>query len=163
MANASRQIILRDKEEAIRLLGKNREHIKLVQELYPVTIVDRGENVLVSGSDSEVEAVHRIFGEVLEAVRRGNRVDAESFKYALASAGDGSRPSLSDIMGETIKVSNGCGPVRPKSGRRGWVASRRRRRPALAAGCRRTGGTPSPAAARSGDESRAGAIRSSAR
>jgi phosphate starvation-inducible PhoH-like protein len=115
MANASRQIILRDKEEAIRLLGKNREHIKLVQELYPVTIVDRGENVLVSGSDPEVEAVHRIFGEVLEAVRRGNPVNAESFKYALASASDGSRPSLSDIMDESIKVSNGCGPIRPKS------------------------------------------------
>jgi len=115
MANASKKIILRDKGEAIRLLGKNREHIKLVQELYSVTIVDRGENVLISGSDSEVEAVHRIFGEVLEAVRRGNRVDAESFKYALASAGDGERPSLSDIMGEAIKVSNGCGPIRPKS------------------------------------------------
>ncbi len=115
MADTSKQILLRDKDEAITLLGKNREHIRLVQELYPVTIVDRGEKVLLSGPDAEVEAVHRIFDEVLQAVRRGNRVTADDFKYALSAAADCPRPSLSDIMAEPITVSNGCGPIYPKS------------------------------------------------
>ncbi len=115
MANTSRQILLRDKDEAITLLGGNREHILLVQERYPVKIVDRGEKVLLSGPDAEVEAVHRIFGEVLQAVRQGNRVNAESFRYALMEAAENSGPSLSDIMAETITVANGCGPIHPKS------------------------------------------------
>jgi len=115
MADTSKQILLRDKDEAITLLGKNREHIRLVQERYPVTIVDRGEKVLLSGPDAEVEAVHRIFDEVLQAVRRGNRVTADDFKYALSATADCPRPSLSDIMAEPITVSNGCGPIYPKS------------------------------------------------
>jgi len=115
MADTSKQILLRDKDEAITLLGKNREHIRLVQERYPVTIVDRGEKVLLSGPDAEVEAVHRIFDEVLQAVRRGNRVTADDFKYALSAVADCPRPSLSDIMAEPITVSNGCGPIYPKS------------------------------------------------
>lgn len=115
MANASKQIILRDKDEAIRLLGKNREHVRLVQERFPVKIVDRGEKLLLSGPDAEVETVHKIFGEVLQVVRRGDRVNAENFEYALRAATDDAQPPLSVIMGETIAVSNGCGPIRPKS------------------------------------------------
>ncbi len=115
MGNASKQIVLRDKNEAIRLLGKNHEHIRLVQKRYPVKIVDRGEKVLVSGSNEDVETVHKLLGEVLQIVRRGDPVNTEDFKYALKAAADSSQPSLSGTIGETIPVSSGCAPIRPKS------------------------------------------------
>jgi len=115
MASTSKQILLRDKDEAIRLLGRNHEHVRLVQRRYPVTIVDRGEKVLLTGPNEDVETVHRVLGEVLEIVRRGNRVDTEDFKYALMAATDRTQPSLSDAVGETITVSSGCGPIRPRS------------------------------------------------
>ncbi len=115
MSNASKQILLRDKDEAIRLLGRNHEHVKLVQKHYPVTIVDRGEKVLVSGSDEDVETVHGIFGEVLQIVRGGKQVDTEDFKYALKAAADRTQPSLSGAVEDTITVSRGCPPIRPKS------------------------------------------------
>jgi phosphate starvation-inducible PhoH-like protein len=115
MAKTSKQILLRDKEEAIKLLGKNHEHVKLVQERYPIRIVDRGEKVLLSGSNKDVDTVHKIFEEALQIVRRGNRVDIEDFKYALRVAADQSQPSLSGAIGETIPVESGCTPIRPKS------------------------------------------------
>ena len=115
MAKASKQIILRDRDEALRLFGENREFIRLVQEHYPVKIVDRGERVLFSGPDEEVETVHRIFDEALQAVRRGKPVNSDSIEYALRAAADDSQPSFADIMEETISVSNGHGPIRPKS------------------------------------------------
>ncbi len=115
MAKASKQIILRDKDEALRLFGENREYIRLVQEQYTVKIVDRGEKVLFSGPDAEVETVHRIFDEVLQAVRRGKRVNSDNIRYALRAAADQSQPPLTNIMEETIAVSNGHGPIRPKS------------------------------------------------
>ncbi len=115
MAKASKHIILRDKDEALRLFGKNREYIRLVQEQYPVKIVDRGEKVLFSGPAVEVETVHRIFSEALQAVRRGKWVGSENIRYALMAAADESQPSFADIMEETIAVSNGHGPIRPKS------------------------------------------------
>jgi phosphate starvation-inducible PhoH-like protein len=115
MGNISRQLLLRDKDEAIGLLGKNREHVRLVQERYPVTIVDRGEKVLVSGADEEVETVYRILDQVLQMLRRGDRIDIDNFKYALRAASDSSQPALVSIMDEGITVANGCGPIRPKS------------------------------------------------
>jgi len=115
MAKSSKQILLRDKEEALRLFGKNREYIKLVQEQFPVTIVDRGEKVLFNGPDAEVETVHKIFDEMLQAVRRGKPVVSENIEYALRAARDESPPPFSDIMDEAIVVSNGRGPIRPKS------------------------------------------------
>ncbi len=115
MRNISRQILLRDKEEAIRLLGKNREHVKLVQKLYPVKIVDRGERVLVSGSNKDVEIVRGVLGEVLQMVRRGNPVNTQDFEYALKAAFDSSNPSLSCAAEDTITVASGCPPIRPKS------------------------------------------------
>jgi phosphate starvation-inducible PhoH-like protein len=86
-----------------------------VQEHYPVKIVDRGEKVLFSGPDEEVETVHKIFNEALQAVRRGKRLDSENFKYAIKAAADESQPPLADLMEDTIAVSNGHGPIRPKS------------------------------------------------
>jgi phosphate starvation-inducible PhoH-like protein len=115
MAKLSKQIMLRDKDEALRLFGKNREYIKLVQEQYPVTIVDRGEKVLFNGPDAEVETVHRIFDEMLQAVRRGKPVVSENIEYALRAARDEAPPPFTDIMDEAIAVSNGRGPIRPKS------------------------------------------------
>lgn len=97
------------------LLGSNRENIRLVQEQYPVKVVDRGEKVLFSGPHEEVEVVHRIFEEALQAVRRGNRINAENIRYALRAAKDDSQPPLLDIMDESITVSNGCDPILPKS------------------------------------------------
>lgn len=113
--NISKQILLRDKEEAISLLGKNHEHVRLVQEQFPVNIVDRGEKVLLSGPNEEVETVYRILSDVLQTVRRGNHISADNFKYALKTVSDNTQPSLSNIMDEIITVSNGCGPIRPKS------------------------------------------------
>jgi phosphate starvation-inducible PhoH-like protein len=115
MATVSRQIFLHDKEEAISLLGKNREHVRLVQEQYPVQIVDRGEKILLNGPTAEVETVYRILDEVLQTVRQGNHISTDSFKYALRAASDEAQPPLSNIMDEIITVANGCGPIRPKS------------------------------------------------
>lgn len=115
MNDSSKQLLLRDKEEALRLLGKNREHVRLVQERYPVTIVDRGEKVLVSGPDKEVEAVHKILGEVLEIVRRGDDVSTGDFKYAMKAAADPSQPSLESVVEDAIVVSGASAPIRPRS------------------------------------------------
>ncbi|RJP19159.1 MAG: PhoH family protein [Candidatus Abyssobacteria bacterium SURF_5] len=115
MSNSSKQILLRNKEEAIRLLGKNHEHVKLVQSHFPVKIVDRGEKVLVSGPDRDVEIVQGILGEVLQMVRRGNQVGTDDIRYALRSASDPVQPSLSSVIEDTIAVSSGSPPIRPKS------------------------------------------------
>ena len=115
MTKASKQIMLRDRDEALRLFGENREFIRLVQKHYAVKIVDRGERALFIGPDEEVETVHRIFDEALQAVRKGKRVDSDSIKYALKAAADKSQPSFADIMEDTISVSNGHGPIRPQS------------------------------------------------
>jgi phosphate starvation-inducible PhoH-like protein len=115
MANRPTQINLRDKEEALRLLGRNGEHVKLIQDLYPVKVVDRGETVILTGPDENVQTVQKVLDEILQLVRRGCRVGIEDFKYALATAKDPSEPALSDIVSGTITVSNGCGPIRPRS------------------------------------------------
>jgi phosphate starvation-inducible PhoH-like protein len=115
MSHSSKHILLRNKEEAIRLLGKNHEHVKLVQSHFPVKIVDRGEKVLLSGAERDVEIVEGILGEILQMVRRGNHVGTEDIQYALKAASDVSQPPLSHVIEDTIAVSSGCPPIRPKS------------------------------------------------
>ncbi len=126
MKNSSRQILLKNKEEAIRLLGKNHEHVRLVQKHFPVKIVDRGEKVLVSGPDRDVEVVQGILGEVLHMVRSGSAVGTEDIKYALKAAADPSQPPLTSAVEESIIVASGCPPIRPKSkGQREYIAAMR--------------------------------------
>jgi len=79
----SSEIVLKDNDEAIRLLGRNGEIRKRIQSEMGVKIVDRGEKLLVLGAPEEVAKAKGVLSEMLAAVRNGRGVSVSDVDCAL--------------------------------------------------------------------------------
>jgi phosphate starvation-inducible PhoH-like protein len=90
---------LANHEESIKLLGKNGEFRKRIQQAAPaVRIVDRGAKVVIIGEEPETRIVEQAISSMLEAVRSGHSPTAHDWHYALdearANQGEEERASI---------------------------------------------------------------------
>lgn len=96
--NLSREILLHSQEEAVKLLGKNSEIRRRIQEETRVRIVDRGAKVVIMGEDSDAAMVGRMLEELLVAVRQGHMPTLADLSYAL----DEARGERTDGLGSIL-------------------------------------------------------------
>lgn len=77
------EITLHSPDEAIKLLGRNGELRKRIQQRLPVRVVDRGAKVVVMGEESDTAVVGQLLGELLIAIRGGHTPSPSDVDYAL--------------------------------------------------------------------------------
>ena len=82
----TRELILHTPEEAIRLLGRNGELRKQLQQSVPVRIIDRGTKVIVLGEESDTARAEAVLGELLQAVRKGHTPTRQDVMFAIDQA-----------------------------------------------------------------------------
>lgn len=96
----TREILLNSQEEAVKLLGKNGEIRKRLQQEAPVRIVDRGAKVMVIGEEPEAEMVGRMLSELLVAVRNGHTPTVRDLTYVLNEARNERAEDLGLVLGK---------------------------------------------------------------
>ncbi|MBI4558622.1 MAG: PhoH family protein [Candidatus Hydrogenedentes bacterium] len=99
-ANLSTEILLNSQEEAVKLLGKNGELRRRIQQDTPVRIVDRGAKVVVIGNEPEASMVGSVLDEMLVAVRNGHTPSLADVNYALTEARNRQVADLGKILTE---------------------------------------------------------------
>ena len=113
----SHELVLHSQDEAVKLLGKNGEIRKRIQESTPgVRIVDRGAKVLIQGDDPDAAMVGRMLAEMLVAVRNGHTPSVNDISYALTEARDNGQRGLSNVYGAA--ASRGLRadlPIKPRT------------------------------------------------
>ncbi len=90
--------MLHSQDEAIKLLGKNGELRKRIQQETPVRIIDRGAKVVVVGEDPDAAMVGSMLGEMLTAVRRGHTPTVADVTYALNEVRSNRGTELGDLL-----------------------------------------------------------------
>jgi phosphate starvation-inducible PhoH-like protein len=96
--------LLHSQDEAIKLLGKNGELRKRIQQEAPVRIIDRGAKVVVVGEDPDAAMVGSMLGEMLAAVRRGYTPTVADVTYALNEV----RGNRGAELGDLLAAGNGA-------------------------------------------------------
>ncbi|MCC6699039.1 MAG: PhoH family protein [Candidatus Hydrogenedentes bacterium] len=99
----SHEILLNSQEEAIKLLGKNGELRKRIQDEAPVRIVDRGAKVVIMGDDPEVAMVGQLLAEMLAAVRSGHTPTLADVTFALTEARGSRPPELGALYSDSAR------------------------------------------------------------
>lgn len=95
--------MLNSQEEAIKLLGKNGELRKRIQDEAPVRIVDRGAKVVIMGDDPEVAMVGQLLAEMLAAVRSGHTPTLADVTFALTEARGSRAPELGALFSDSAR------------------------------------------------------------
>lgn len=122
----TREIVLKNKEEAIKLFGYNGEFKRRLQSETPVRIVDRGHRVALIGNDEDVEVIDGLLNEMLTVIRRGHEPTFADFEYALEEARSKDVNGLGDALTDAVVVSRRGTVVRPRTrGQRQYVEAMR--------------------------------------
>ena len=107
--------MLHNQEEAIRLLGKNGELRRYIQDQFQVRIVDRGAKVVVIGDDEHARIIGDLLRELLSAVRSGHTPTIKDVEYALGEARDKDVKGLGEVFGGNTTVLRKDIHIRPRT------------------------------------------------
>jgi phosphate starvation-inducible PhoH-like protein len=85
----SLEISLEDPNEAVALFGISDSNLKTLEEEFQVSLVTRGETILISGKEQEVDLVHNILSQLLNVMRKGIHISQRDVVYAVQMAKQG--------------------------------------------------------------------------
>ena len=100
---AERSLALRT-AEAQALFGKHDQHLRRIEQALGVTVVARGDEIKVTGSDAALEKAGRLFDDLLIVVRAGAPLRKDDLDYALRALEDGRLVQLRQVYQERIEV-----------------------------------------------------------
>ncbi len=119
---------LENANEAMSLFGPNDVHLKRMEEKLAVTIVTRGEKILVTGEDEKITLVHDVVDTLLSLIRKGTHISERDVIYAVQLAERGMLEQLLELYQEKITVNVKGKPILVKTlGQRHYVSAIKKR------------------------------------
>jgi phosphate starvation-inducible PhoH-like protein len=115
LAQQTKQVLIRDIEEAQAILGRHDENLRAIEEAIPVSITVRGGELTIVGAPAHVNQVESLLTHLLALYRRGTPVGLREVTYALRLIEDGQEPNLEEIYSDTIITTARGKQVRPKT------------------------------------------------
>lgn len=114
--------------EAQSLFGPNDVHLKRIEEKLAVTIVTRGEKILVSGEEAKITIVNDVVDALLILIRKGTSISERDIIYAVQLAERGMLEELLELFQEKIAVNVKGKPILVKTlGQRHYISAIRKR------------------------------------
>lgn len=125
--STERRVKFADNQEAAAILGRNDEHIRMINERFSGKLIFRGDEMLITGEGPEVEKIHKLIMELLYLYRQGNRVTTHDVRYSLQMIDEGHGEHLHEMFADTILVTVRGRPIKPKTlGQRTYLEAIRR-------------------------------------
>jgi len=93
---------LDDSNEAISLFGVQDSNLKRIEEEMQVSIISRGETVVVSGSTENVQLVEEMLKKLLNIIRKNISISERDVVYAIQLAKKNSLEFFEDVYEEEI-------------------------------------------------------------
>ncbi len=110
-------------EESLILFGMQDEHLRMIRNKFASKITARGDTILITGDEAEVEKIVSVFEELLKLVRQGERISKRDIEYVLEfSPSERVEPLAQEYEPLTIALRNRKGMIKPKSpGQRKYI------------------------------------------
>jgi phosphate starvation-inducible protein PhoH and related proteins len=111
----TKEIQLENPEAAIALFGNSDANLKVIESELEVSIITRGESVIVSGQAENVEMAQAVMAKLMAVVRKGINISQRDVTYALQLAKKGTLEYFQDLYEEEIAKNSKGKPVRVKT------------------------------------------------
>ncbi|KKK33156.1 phosphate starvation protein PhoH [Mesobacillus campisalis] len=118
----TKEIQLENPEAAIALFGNSDSNLKVIENELKVSIITRGESVIVAGQPENVEMAQAVMEKLMAVVRKGINISQRDVIYALQLAKKGTLEYFQDLYEEEIARNSKGKPVRVKTiGQRHYI------------------------------------------
>lgn len=122
--NKTMDLQLDNPNEALNLFGNSDTNLKLLEQELNVSVITRGETVIVSGNPLKVELAGKILEKLLFIIRRGINISSRDVLYAIQLADKGTLEFFTEIYDEEITKNAKGKSIRVKTlGQRHYVTA----------------------------------------
>ncbi|MCK0471567.1 PhoH family protein [Halalkalibacter sp. APA_J-10(15)] len=119
---------VKNANETQALIGPNDRHLQRIEEQLGVTLVTRGEEVLVTGNEAQGELVQHILMTLTQLIRKGITISERDVVYAIKLAETNRLDELVDLYDEPVATTIKGKPIMAKTlGQRHYVTALRQR------------------------------------
>lgn len=110
-----RRVKFADAQEAVAILGRNDEHLRMIGESFASRLVARGDEIVLTGTKEEVDALCRLLNELLFLYRDGNPVTTHDVRYSIRMIQEGRQDNLHQLFADTVLVTARGRHIKPKT------------------------------------------------
>ena len=109
-------ITMNGTEQLRAVFGEFDRNINLIQKAFSVTIFARGGEVKITGDDEiSVAKAEKAVKTLCESFTRGEAIEEQTVRYAIAMVNDGAENEIASISGDCVCVSYSGKPIKPKT------------------------------------------------
>ena len=103
-------------EEAVNIFGSFDEHIRLLEQEFSATVVNREGELRVEGDDEEnVDLAARAIRAMLSLASRGETIGEQEVRYVIGLVRSGKEEQISELTSDVLCISAKGRPVKPKT------------------------------------------------
>lgn len=115
---------LQNPNEALLLFGPNDSHLKSIEKMLDLSIVTRGEDVAVTGTEDQQKQIESVLKTLLTLIRQGTKISDRDVIYAVKLSEQDQVDELLELYQEEITTNAKGKPIRVKTlGQRHYVSA----------------------------------------
>ncbi len=112
---AEKSLIVTNMNHILNLFGSYDENIKLIQDDLNVTVITRGADIKITGSQSDVEKAYECLSSLLKIAENGDDITIQQVRYVLSMAGETDPDEIANLSDGGICVTSAGKIIKPKT------------------------------------------------
>ena len=97
------------------VFGSFDSNIKIIEDEYGVSIVNRGADVKVSGSEESVDSAVKVLEALAEMTKKNENITEQNVRYAISMVYEGNEQLLKELDSDNICITAKGRPIKPKT------------------------------------------------
>jgi phosphate starvation-inducible protein PhoH and related proteins len=115
VASATRRVIIPPDLNLLALLGRNDEHLKMLENQYDVKATSRGYDVTLRGEERRLQQAEKVVRDLIDMLRARPSLGASDIRSALRIAGAEPDTDLKGFLADSISVPSRRKLISPKT------------------------------------------------
>ena len=109
------RISLERMEEAVSLFGSFDENIRLLENEFHVSVVNREEQLIISGEPEDTMLAEKAIEALLRLISRGENVGDQHVRYVIGLCRSGQLDRIDELTRDVVCISAKGRPIKPKT------------------------------------------------
>ena len=102
-------------ENTIELFGSIDENIRIIENEYNVSIINRDSQIKVSGDIEKVDAAVKTINTLITMSNRGESINEQSIRYVISLVAEGNEDKINTLANDVICITSKGRPIKAKT------------------------------------------------
>ncbi|MBQ7521700.1 MAG: PhoH family protein [Clostridia bacterium] len=102
-------------ENIVELFGSFDENIRIIENEYAVSVVERDSQLKISGAIEDVDKAKKVIENLLSLMNKGEHISEQNVRYCISLVNDGNEEKIEQLAGDCICITSKGKPVKPKT------------------------------------------------